>query len=146
VAVTTGVVGAAVVRVGEGATVVAVGLGLAGDALGRGGAVVRPGLPADELPVAVVLPVAGVLLPLSDEGMTLPVATGSGSAAWLPPPPPPYGSAPATADSIPDDAATAPAAMAADEASSPVRTGLCLRRPRCPRWPSGPCLGAAGCV
>ena len=38
-------------------------------------------------------------------------------------------------ESIPEDAATAPAAIAADEARSPVRTGLCLRRPR---WPPGP--------
>jgi len=89
VAVTTGVVGAAVVRVGEGAAVVAVGLGPAGDALGRGAVVAPPGLPPEEVPVAVVPPVIGVLPPSRDEGMTLPVDTGSGSTACVSPPPPP---------------------------------------------------------
>jgi hypothetical protein len=136
VAVTTGVVGAAVVRVGVGAAVrVAVREGVA---VGRAAAVVR--LAVGE-PPAVETVVAGVVVPPSGEGMSLP--EGAGPAAWVPPgtSPSTWCSSPLTWESSPEDAATAPTVSAADEASSPVRTGWCRRLPR---WLVGPGCGAAG--
>jgi hypothetical protein len=140
--VVTGRVGAAVVRVGEGAAgLVTARVGLAD---GPGRAVVRPAVPAGGPPGVVVAlrPAVGVPPPPSGEGTSLPDRCGAGPSAWVPVvPPSTWDSRWATPGSSPEETATAPAAMAADEASSPVRIGWCLRRPR---WLRGPGRAAAG--
>jgi hypothetical protein len=133
---TTGVVGAEAVRVGEGAG----GLVAVRDGAAVGFTVLPEGLPAEGEPPVVPPDVAVVVSP-SGEGMSLPDCPGAGPSAWVAGPSPLMRSRPSlTPESSPEDAATAPTAIAAEETSSPVRTGWCLRRPR---WPRGPGCGAA---
>jgi hypothetical protein len=129
--VTTGVVGAAVVRVGVGAVVGRVAV-RGGVTLGLAVAVRPEGVPAGGEPAVVVDGAdAGEVVPPSAEGMSLPGWEGPAPSAWAPlVPPSPYVRPSVSPDSSPEDTATAPTAIAADEASSPVRTGWCLRRPR----------------
>jgi hypothetical protein len=132
--VLTGVVGAVVVRVGLGAVTVLVAV--AEGAVTTGAVLLGD---ADGLWPRVDCPGVGVAPPPSGDGESLPSVVGPAvPSAWVRSPLLSYVIPPGTpeiADSSPEEAATAPTAIAADEASSPVRTGWCRRRPR---WPVRP--------